>query len=319
MKTTVRKTTVKKTTALLLCLILAFTLSAMALANDSDLTNFTKGPDTDWTEVVDQGDSVTLQAGPADSYYAFTGFSTQAAAQNVEWDVNAGSSLIDSSSQSTYEVSSGVWVSTLTIDTVNNDYGPISVKATNDNNGAAATAYADFTVVIENDTTISAVTNIDIEVADIHYVDSYMYVYSDGLTVSAADGSGGTFDGKDYAAQSYPTAAMALDTILDPSFAGTLYEVPEHIKAINLGLNSAYVSSIQAFDWYYGGYPTLAPYMNGLSEWIGWHYCVIRSGDIVAESDYIGAEAFELQNGDDVYWAFGTDAEADYYFALLEA
>lgn len=309
------KTIVKKTTALILCLILAFAMSATALGSDSDLTYFTKSDNTDWTETVTQGNSVTLQAGPANGSYVFTGFSTQAAAQNVDWTVNTGGSLIDSSSQSAYEVESGVWASTLTIDTINNDYGSISVKATNDNNGAAATAFADFTVVVENYSTVSAVTNIDIEVADIHYVDSYMYVYNDGETVQAADASGGTFDNVTGAAQTYPTAADALDKILDSSFTGTLYEVPEYIKAINLV--GAYVSSIQAFDWYNGGYPTLAPYLNGNNDWIGWHYCVIRSGDIVEQSDYIGASALELQNGDDVYWAFGTDAEAEYYFGLL--
>ena len=316
MMTTINKTTVKKTTALILCLLLAFALGATALASDSDLTYFTSSPNTDWTEIVTQGNSVTLQAGPADSSYVFSGFSTQAAAQNVSWTVNTGSALISSTSQSTLEIETDVWVSTLTINAVNNDYGAISVKATNTNSGAAATAYADFTVVVEASSTVSAVTNIQIEVADIHYVDSYMYVYDDGLTVQAADASGGTFDDVSGAAQSYPTAADALDKILDATFTGTQYVVPEYIKAINQSY--AYISSIQAYDWYNDDYPTLAPYMNGNYDWVGWHYCVIRDGSIVAASDYIGAAALPLESGDEVYWAFGTDAEADYYFPLLE-
>lgn len=293
-----------------LALMLVFSFSFGVLASDSDLTNFTAAPGTEWTTVIDAGDPATLQAGPANASWSFTGFSTEAAAANVDWTVNAGNALIDSISQDEVQVSPGVWASQVIVDTKSAGYGVISLRAANTNPGASPYATVDLTVLIEATSNVSPVDDVAVEVFDVHG-DSTVYVWADDLTVDKA-ANGGAFYNIPQTAQSFPTAATALDTIVDPNGVGTLYEVPDFVKAITVSPYNGYISGITAFDWLTGVDEDL-----DAAGYVGWNYRIVRDGAIVPESEVISAAAIPLEAGDTVHWAYGTFEEAQDYFDAL--
>ena len=314
----------KKLISILLVFIMFFIMSIPVVASDSHLT-YMNNPNYDKTENVNQGGSVTLEVGPAIGHSGmlhFTGFSTQAAAENVNWTVYTGSNLIASMSQSTDEVRSGVWVSTLTVNTANSGYGPISIRAANTNTGASEYAYYDFTIIVESSSSVGEVDNITIEVDDLTG-DSYLYVYKESLTVSNAQ-NGDTFYNLSGAAQTYPTAANALDAILDPNGTGQPYVVPDFIK----GLLPLYghVYSITAFDWIncqdvyitptYGS-ETLPWMHQELKDWETWYCTIIRDNQIVRSSLRMNAAAMQLESGDQIYWTYGTWDDVMYYVELI--
>jgi hypothetical protein len=73
--------TARRISALLIAFVLAFSLAGVALASDTDLTNFTKEPNELWTNVVTAGGSTTIDVGPANLSYVYTGFSSSTAAE----------------------------------------------------------------------------------------------------------------------------------------------------------------------------------------------------------------------------------------------
>ena len=54
-------------------------------------------------------------------------------------------------------------------------------------------------------------------------------------------------------------------------------------------------------------------------NYYGWNYCVVRDGAKVTEGDVVSASVLEVEKGDSVYWAFGTMAQANEYFATRVA
>lgn len=302
----------------LMALVLVCCFSFGALASDSDLTYFSRSIDTPWTTVTNAGDTVTLQAGPANLGLLFAGFSTKAAAENVSWTVNAGSAMVDSIAQSAVYLSGyNVWVSQAVVETNASGYGPISLRATNTNPGALPSATVDLTIAIEAAIDVSSVEDIAVEVFDVHG-DSSVYVWAENLTVDKA-ANGGSFYNIPDTAQSYPTAATALGSIVDPSKVGTIYEVPDFVKEIKIALSNytGYVSGIRVFDWLTGTDVVLSEHSGGSSGYVYWHYRIVRDNSIVPESAYISAGAMPLQDGDTVHWIYGNDSETQDYFDLL--
>ena len=62
---------------------------------------------------------------------------------------------------------------------------------------------------------------------------------------------------------------------------------------------------------------TVTEYTTEDWTYYGWNYCVVRDGVRVAEGDIVSASVLPVQNNDDVYWAFGTWADAQDYFSEL--
>ncbi len=269
---------------------------AMAASNDPNMTVINNTP---YSSSVEEGGSVTISVAPANSYYMASGFDdADDAANGVNYSFNAGGDLIDSiSTSASWDDDLDVWGTALNIEVKDGVYGVASLHITNAYNSSA---YIDMTLYIEPETVVSAATNVDVEVVDLRDVNPAMYEYRAGLDVEAAVlNAGNPFNGDTASAQKYPTAGDALYSLMDD---GT-------ISFVQAG---GYVSSITDSTG-----NTVTEYTTADWTYYGWNYCVVRDGVRVAEGDIVSASVLPVQNNDDVYWAFGTWADAQAYFDML--
>ena len=121
------------------------------------------------------------------------------------------------------------------------------------------------------------------------------------LTVSAASKEADNpFKGSEGCAQSYATAGDALYSLAEAN-------------SMSFEQNGGYVQSItdEAEN-------TLEAYTTEDWNYYGWNYCVVRDGEKVSEGDIVSASVLEVEDGDSVYWAFGTYQQAADYFSTLK-
>ena len=155
------------------------------------------------------------------------------------------------------------------------------------------------TVYVEADTVQDDVTVASVEAVDLRD-GSTTYEYAEDLNVEAASKeTKNPFNASVGSAQSYPTAGDALYSLAE---ANSLSFVQDggYVQAIT-------DSAGKVLSWY------------TTSDWsyYGWNYCVVRDGAQVSEGDIVSAAVLEVEEGDSVYWAFGTQEQAEDYFNAL--
>ncbi len=298
----------KKLTALLLAVIMVFAMSVNALAATGDL-NFTAAPGTEWSTEATGGVPVTVAAGPANSYFSFTGFDTAEDAKAAVVSYNCGEELVQSRTvDSVLVASTNTYATAITITPKTGVVGPISIHV-----AASTAAYApsvDLTIYVEKASGNEPdATNISVEVVNLHD-EIGMYEIGDNMTVkAAATESANPFSGSVGCAQSYPTAGGALYSLM-------------RANQISFTQNEGYVVTIS--DSYGNSLPDYDD-----PDWTyncGWNYCVMRDDpttaevdyEIVSESNVVSASVMPVQTGDKVFWAFGTQDVCADYFAELE-
>lgn len=276
-------------------MIAGMCVPAMAASNDPNMTVFNNTP---YTTIVEAGEDATIAVAPADAYYSLSGYDNAAdAAAGLTWTYNAGADLVDGQITQAAVQSDGKYGTQLTIPTADTAAGIISLHLMNAYN---TSAYIDMTVVVEPENVADPVEDVFVEVTDVHG-DTFMYEYGEDLDVApAASEAGNPFKGDAACAQNYVTAADALYSL-------------QKTGAIEIEQAGGYVGAIT------DSYGTrLDQYTSADWGYYGWNYCVIRDGEKVALGDIVGSAVLELQDGDSVYWAFGTMAEAaDYFNALV--
>lgn len=293
----------KKLMSLLLVVVMVFAMSANAFAATSD-PNFTKTSDTAWSTVATAGSAVIVKAGPANAYYSFTGFDTSDEAKAVSVSYNCGEDLVQSISvDSALVASTNTYAAAVSVTPKSNVTGPISIRVSK--SSAASAPYVDLTIYVEKASGYVDDVTVDVEVVDLHD-DTYMYEYGSSMTVKAAGKeTANPYNASAGCAQTYPTAAGALYSLMR---AGN----------ISFTQSEGYVGTISD-----NHNNSLEGYTN--EDWTiyyGWNYCVLRDDpttaavdyEIVAESSVVSASVLPVQEGDRVFWAFGTTDECAGYF-----
>ncbi|QIB68996.1 hypothetical protein Ami103574_06510 [Aminipila butyrica] len=276
-----------KIMAFALSAALVMGMSATAFASDSDpnMTDYT-GQLTyvvDAADVTAGGAAVELMAGPANSYWAYTGFSTEAAAAAVEWDVVSGSTAgIDIDSTMALEVDTNEYVSYayVTIDS-NVTSGVASIVATNPANNA----FVNFTVLVNPTTLVSA------EAEDVNFE-----VYAPAATTPTASGTIDVAANGYYSNRNFVTALDGTPAMLSNSIIQNYSIQYNAVDSMTLGTNK------------YGQYTV--DNGDGTYTYYGWQYRVYRGGNVVGISEVLGADDFALQSGDTVVWKFGSYDDA---------
>jgi len=274
----------KRLLPVLLAFVLVFSLSMTALASDTDLTNFTKETNELWTTVVTAGASTTIDVGPANLSYVYTGFSTSTAAANVSWSINFGSALINSYSSAPFQMPGGDWVNRLTVNTNSGVQGTASFHAVNTNAGAQPTATVDMTVAIEPSSVTEDPVLTEVYVVDVSGSPTDVIVDDESVDV--------------YASVADPISSL-LNITLGKSSA--YQNVPSAMNTLNALLYSSYIST--ATNPSPGDYATE---IDGLSGY--WTYAVYDgNGDLEPMSQVISASVFELPaSGYTVVWKYGS-------------
>ena len=232
---------------------------------------------------------------PANSYYQRTGFdSADAAANGLEVSkINLGADKISSVFTYGSKTVDGLYAGTVTVKGKKGQYGPASLHIVNKNNTSAG---IDMTVYVE-----AAETQKDVKVAGVEVVDvrsdNGVDKYTENLNVAAAETKpSNPFNGSDGCAQTYPTAGDALYSLAEAN-------------NMSFKQNDGYVQSVTT-----NAGKTLEAYTTSDWTYYGWNYCVVRANEKVAEGDILSASVLEVENGDYVYWAFGTMNQANNYF-----
>lgn len=292
----------KKAASVVLAGALVLSMGIPAKAANAD-PNLVVEVNTKYSTQIEAGKSVTLGLMPADSYYYRTGFeSAEAAASGLKVDsITAGSDKITGvysygSMETTDKNGDATWAGTVTVTGAAGKYGPTSLHIVNNNN---TSAYIDMTVYVEAAQTQDAVTIGMIDAVDLRD-EGTTYEYGEGLTVAAAEtDSANLFKGSDGAAQSYPTAADAFYSLVAAN-------------GLSFTQKEGYVESLTDSNG-----TNLTEYITNDWNYYGWNYCVRRDGAEVAEGSIVSAAILEVQDGDNVHWAFGTTDMAKEYFAEL--
>lgn len=267
-----------KIMTLVLVVVMVFAMSATAFASDSD-PNMTS-QDGVFTYVATEGNAEDFyaMAGPANSYWAFTGFDTQVGADNVTWSVLAGStSGVSVSSTEAVELEAGKYVSMAVISVDSTaPAGTASVEVKNN----ATNAKVNYTVVVNPTSAASAATGVNFE------------IYAPGAQTPTATGVGTVAVSDYYSDRNFPTA---LDSVASMFSNGVIN---------NYKASYGYVSSITV-----NGQEYAANYTTNE----GWQYRVYRNNQIVSTSEVLGADDFALQSGDKVVWKYGAYNQSDLF------
>ena len=257
--------------------------------------NLVVTPDTKYSTPIQADSEVTLGLMPANSYYQRTGFdSADAAANGLEVSkINLGADKISSVFTYGSKTVDGLYAGTVTVKGKKGQYGPASLHIVNKNNTSAG---IDMTVYVE-----AAETQKDVKVAGVEVVDvrsdNGVDKYTENLNVAAAETKpSNPFNGSDGCAQTYPTAGDALYSLAEAN-------------NMSFKQNDGYVQSVTT-----NAGKTLEAYTTSDWTYYGWNYCVVRANEKVAEGDILSASVLEVENGDYVYWAFGTMNQANNYF-----
>ena len=288
----------KKVVSVLLAGVTTLSMAMPVLAANGD-PNLVVTPDTQYSTPITSGSSVTLGLMPANAYYQRTGFDSEAAAKdglNVA-KVNFGADKISSVFTYGSKTVDGLYAGTVTVKGEKGQYGPASLHIVNKNNTSAG---IDMTVYVEAAETQKDVTVSKVVVKDLSG-DNVIAEDAQNLTVSAASKEAdNTFKGSEGCAQSYATAGDALYSLAEAN-------------SMSFEQNGGYVQSItdEAEN-------TLEAYTTEDWNYYGWNYCVVRDGEKVSEGDIVSASVLEVEDGDSVYWAFGTYQQAADYFSTLK-
>lgn len=288
----------KKVVSVLLAGVTTLSMAMPVLAANGD-PNLVVTPDTLYSTPIEANSSVTLGLMPANAYYQRTGFDSEAAAKdglNVA-KVNFGADKISSVFTYGSKTVDGLYAGTVTVKGEKGQYGPASLHIVNKNNTSAG---IDMTVYVEAAETQKDVTVSKVVVKDLSG-DNVIAEDAQNLTVSAASKEADNpFKGSEGCAQSYATAGDALYSLAEAN-------------SMSFEQNGGYVQSItdEAEN-------TLEAYTTEDWNYYGWNYCVVRDGEKVSEGDIVSASVLEVEDGDSVYWAFGTYQQAADYFSTLK-
>ena len=288
----------KKVVSVLLAGVTTLSMAMPVLAANGD-PNLVVTPDTLYFTPIEANSSVTLGLMPANAYYQRTGFDSEAAAKdglNVA-KVNFGADKISSVFTYGSKTVDGLYAGTVTVKGEKGQYGPASLHIVNKNNTSAG---IDMTVYVEAAETQKDVTVSKVVVKDLSG-DNVIAEDAQNLTVSAASKEADNpFKGSEGCAQSYATAGDALYSLAEAN-------------SMSFEQNGGYVQSItdEAEN-------TLEAYTTEDWNYYGWNYCVVRDGEKVSEGDIVSASVLEVEDGDSVYWAFGTYQQAADYFSTLK-
>lgn len=288
----------KKVVSVLLAGVITLSMAMPVLAANGD-PNLVVTPDTLYSTPITSGSSVTLGLMPADVHYQRTGFDSEAAAKdglNVAKVNFGGDKLTGIYEYGAKQTDGGAWAGTVKVTGAAGQHGPASLHIVNKNNPSAG---IDMTVYVEADTVQDDVTVASVEAVDLRE-GSTTYEYAEDLNVEAASKeTKNPFNNDIGSAQSYPTAGDALYSLAE---ANSLSFVQDggYVQAIT-------DSAGKELSWY------------TTSDWsyYGWNYCVVRDGEKVSEGDIVSAAVLEVEDGDSVYWAFGTQKLAEDYFDSL--
>lgn len=298
----------KKLSALILALVMALSLCVNVVALDGNEVYLSPATGTEYTTITN-GSSVVLEvlfSAQDDEYNWYkTGFNTTTEAENISWRAKSDPSGLVVSIVRGSGTDNGLITATGTISLMPNRYGTAIIEA----------KYGEFTldlvICVESSTTVSAVTGISVEVLDVRFDNTYytnIYSQGENMTVSSINAtSNHPLSNQTSTAKTFPTALNALC---------------QQVGSSNMVVYGGYVSEITAPDMFTGENITLAAYSDeGWVNSYGWNYCVIRTVNgeksIVEDSINLSSAVLPLQNGDAVYWAFGTADEAAEYFAEL--
>ena len=281
----------------------ALTLSmALPVGAATEDPNLVVEPNTKYSTQIEAGKSVTLGLMPANAYYQRTGFdSADDAAEGLEVkSIYVGSDKINTKNfeYGSMKLADGSFAGTVTVTGVEGKYGPASLHIVNTFNEDAS---IDMTVYVEADKTQDAVNGVTVQAVDVRNGVSEKAVGTNLSVAAATEKTSNPFNGADGSAQTYPTVG------------DSLYSLAE-AKGLTFTQNDGYVQSVTTSD-----NKTLAAYSDSDWNYYGWNYCVVRDGAKVTEGDVVSASVLEVEKGDSVYWAFGTMAQANEYFATRVA
>lgn len=287
----------KKVVSVVLAGVTTLSMAMPVLAANGD-PNLVVTPDTLYSTPIEANSSVTLGLMPANAYYQRTGFDSEAAAKSgLKVDsINAGKGkIIEDYAYGAKETKDG-WAGTVTITGAAGKYGPASLHIVNTNNESAG---IDMTVYVEAEETQKDVKASLVRAIDLRS-DKVINETAKNVNVAAASkDADNPFKDSEGAAQSYPTAGDALYSLAEAN-------------EMSFEQNGGYVQSVTNADE-----STLKAYTTEDWTYYGWNYCVVRDGKKVAEGDIVSASVLEVEEGDSVYWAFGTMNQANAYFDKL--
>ena len=288
----------KKVVSVLLAGVTTLSMAMPVLAANGD-PNLVVTPDTKYSTPIKADSSVTLGLMPANAYYQRTGFDsdTDAAKGLKVSKINLGEDKISTDFTYGSKTVNGLYAGSVTVKGKKGQYGPASLHIVNENNTSAG---IDMTVYVEAAETQKDVTVSKVQVKDLSG-DNVITEDEQNLSVSAAaKKTSNPFNGSEGAAQSYPTAGDALYSLAEA-------------EGMSFEQNEGYVQSVTD-----KGENTLEAYTTEDWTYYGWNYCVVRNGKKVAEGDILSASVLEVEEGDSVYWAFGTMDQANEYFNGLK-
>lgn len=289
----------KKVVSVLLAGVTTLSMAMPVLAANGD-PNLVVTPDTLYSTPIQANSEVTLGLMPANSYYQRTGFdSADAAANGLEVSkINLGEGKISTDFTYGSKTVNGLYAGTVTVKGEKGQYGPASLHIVNKNNTSAG---IDMTVYVEaeetqKDVKVTEVQAVDVSNGSAQVIDET----AEDLEVAAAKTeTANPFNGSEGAAQSYPTAGDALYSLAEAN-------------QMNFAQKGGYVQSVTDSKG-----NTLEEYTTKDWTYYGWNYCVVRNEKKVAEGDILSAAVLEVEDGDSVYWAFGTMNQASQYFDKL--
>lgn len=288
----------KKVVSVVLAGVTTLSMAMPVLAANGD-PNLVVTPDTQYSTPIQANSEVTLGLMPANSYYQRTGFdSADAAANGLEVSkINLGADKISTDFTYGSKTVNGLYAGTVTVKGKKGAYGPASLHIVNKNNTSAG---IDMTVYVESSKTEDAVNVAKVQVADVRNGVEEKGVGTKLNVEAATTKTANPFNGSKGSAQSYPTAGDALYSLAEAN-------------QMSFKQNDGYVQSVTDSKG-----DTLEAYTTSDWTYYGWNYCVIRGGEKVEEGDIVSASVLEVENGDSVYWAFGTMDQAEAYFNDLD-
>lgn len=292
----------KRLAALGMAAVMTMGLGMTSLAAPVTAANFTTAPGTAYTTLLDSENnySAVLGVGPADSWYAFEGYSSAQDALDSTtgvW-VNGSGSFVGDPVKGATHIDGKGYATTFTVTGTEGDHGAASLLASNVEN---PNAYLNLTVYQEAETTVAPAENVTVTVADVSGLNGTVQEKNGTVAVKAAKVTpDNRFYNVDGCAQSYPTAGDALYSLV-----GTGFEQ-----------SGGYVNSVtmKVYDAEEEDYVDKAIVPTSEGGYYGWNYCVIRDGAIVECSNVMSAAVLEVEKNDAVYWAYGTSTQAQDYF-----
>lgn len=280
----------------------ALTLSmALPVSAATDDPNLVVEANTKYSTQIEAEKSVTLALMPGDDFYQRSGFDSKEDAETglEVKSVTFGSDKLTGDYEYGYMETTDyngdeTFAGTVKVTGAKGAYGPASLHIINTHNEDAA---IDMTVYVEADKTQDAVKVSKVSVRDVSGKNA-INVTSNNLSVAAATTTtGNPFYNAEGSAQSYPTVGDALYSMVQAN-------------GMSFTQNGGYVNSITNSKG-----NKIEAYSDANWNYYGWNYCVYRNGEKVAAGDILSASVLETEAGDNVYWAFGTYAQATAYFA----